>query len=145
MPKQILVVCVGNICRSPMAEALLGSLLDPAYGVSSAGIGALVGDPAHPMAVQLMQEQGLDISTHRGRQLDESLLQAADIVLPMEQQHARWIEERWPHARGRVFRFGHWDDTDIPDPYKRDEQVFRDVLELITTAAASWKQQLDRL
>src|SRR5690606_6892784 len=115
MFERILVVCVGNICRSPMAEALLREAL-PGRRVSSAGIGALVGEPADPLAVQLMRERGLDIGAHRGRQLDEPLLRENDVLLVMERGHREWIESRWPQARGRVYRWGHWSDFEVPDP-----------------------------
>ena len=66
MIRHILVVCVGNICRSPMAEALLRDALREQQDiiVESAGLGALVDHPASEYAVTLMRERGLDISRH---------------------------------------------------------------------------------
>lgn len=72
MIKTVLVVCVGNICRSPMAEGLLKRAL-PEANVASAGLGALVGQPADPYAVALMSGLGLDISGHRARQLSHGI------------------------------------------------------------------------
>ncbi|NNF67523.1 MAG: low molecular weight phosphotyrosine protein phosphatase, partial [Gammaproteobacteria bacterium] len=116
MAKKILVVCIGNICRSPMAAALLKEGLPENFEVSSAGIGALVGEPAHETSAELMNDLGLDIEDHVARQLDEQLLNSSDIVLTMEDKHTDWIENQWPHARGRVYRWGHWDEFDISDP-----------------------------
>ena len=69
MVRYLLVVCVGNICRSPMAAAMLKHQLGEQTDVTvgSAGLGALVGYPADDHAIALMQERGLDISDHRGR------------------------------------------------------------------------------
>lgn len=143
---RILVVCVGNICRSPMAAALLAEALsgkgEEARQVESAGIGALVGAPADPKAVELMEERGLGLAGHRGRQLDGELLRSHDLVLVMERGHQAWIESRWPEARGRVYRWGHWSDFEVPDPYKKDESAFREVLALIERGLAEWKEKL---
>ena len=83
MLNRVLVVCVGNICRSPMAEAMLRARLGrrPRFEVSSAGVGALVGHPADPFAMELMRERGLDIAAHRARQVTPELVAAHDLVL----------------------------------------------------------------
>lgn len=138
---RILVVCVGNICRSPMAEAVLRAHY-PDKTVQSAGIDALAGEPAHPTAIALMRERGLDLDGHRGRQLDERLLRGSDLVLVMERGHQKWIEAQWPHAKGRVFRWGHWSDFDVPDPYRRGEKEFREALALIDKGLEDWKERL---
>jgi len=142
MFEKILVVCVGNICRSPMGEALLSQALPDTSRVSSAGIGALVDEPADTKVLELMRERGLDMSMHRGRQLDEALLRANDLLLVMERGHQEWIESRWPQARGRVYRLGHWSNFDIPDPYRKDEAAFREVLALIERGIMEWKERL---
>jgi len=64
----ILTLCIGNICRSPLAQGLLAQQL-PGHTVWSAGLGALVGEPADPMSVQIAAEHGLDISAHRAQQV----------------------------------------------------------------------------
>jgi protein-tyrosine phosphatase len=76
MLNRILVVCIGNICRSPMAESLLAQRLSgrsPDIWVGSAGLAALVGRPADPIAQTLMQERGLAISDHRARQITHDI------------------------------------------------------------------------
>ncbi len=139
---RILVVCVGNICRSPMAEVLLADALGDTGRVSSAGIGALVGEPADAQAAMLMQERGHSLASHRGRQMSEALLREHDLVLVMERAHQAWMETRWPQARGRVFRWGHWLDIDVPDPYGKGEAAFRESLALIERGLATWKEKL---
>ena len=124
-----------------MAEALLKAQL-AAKHVCSAGIGALEGKPAHPTAVALMHERGLDLTSHRGRQLDETLVMQSDLVLVMEKGHLGWIEATWPHARGRVYRWGHWSDFDVPDPYRFGERESREALSLIDKGLEDWKVRL---
>ncbi len=145
MFNNILIVCVGNICRSPMAEALLKSTLSTrpnVYQVSSAGIGALVGHPADNKAKQLMIEKGIDISGHRADQLNEDMIRKADIILVMESAHKQAIEAKQPSAKGKVFRLGEWGDFDIPDPYQRDSIVFESVLRLIDLGVNQWLKKL---
>jgi len=128
----ILVVCVGNICRSPMAEAILASRLAPhGVKVSSAGIAALVGRPADPHAKALLAERGLDLSGHRARQLTPELVQGADLVLVMSTEQQRAVEQLAPAARGRVHRLGRFGGFDVPDPYRQDRAAFARALALI--------------
>ena len=141
MIDRILVICIGNVCRSPIAAAMLSAAL-PDKTVESAGTGALVDDPADPLAVQLMQERAIDLSSHRARQLDQSLLFKNDLLLVMDGEQRAWIEARWPHARGRVFRWGHWSGFDVADPYRRGEQAFRETLVQLDAGLRDWRNKL---
>ena len=148
MSYRILVVCIGNICRSPMAEALLRRDLQVSGSgaeVSSAGLGALVGHPADDIAQRLMERRDLDISGHRARQLDQQLIQQADLVLVMEQSHRRSVETQYPTARGKVFRLGEWSGLDVPDPYRQPEAAFEYALELIDKGVNDWVAKLKEL
>ena len=136
----VLVVCVGNICRSPMAEAILREALVDKSNilVSSAGVGALVGYPADDHAIALMTERGLDISGHRARQISSELINENDLILVLESGHKRVIDSNEPAARGKVYRIGEWEDQEIPDPYRQPRAAFEDALALIDRGVESW-------
>lgn len=144
MIRHILVVCVGNICRSPMAEALLKRDLreQDGFAVESAGLGALVGHPASEYSQELMVELGLDISEHRARQIHPDMVRDADLVLVMEAGHKRAIDDADPTARGKVYRLAEWQDRNIADPYRQSKAVFADVLEDIEEGVASWVKRI---
>jgi low molecular weight protein-tyrosine phosphatase len=142
----ILVVCVGNICRSPMAEALLEETLnnkaEKEYQLSSAGLQAMVGHKADAVAIELMLDKGLDISNHFARQLNQAMIIAADLILVMESEHKQVIETKEPSAKGRVFRLGEWGGFDIIDPYRRERKVFEQALQLIEIGVKEWAEKL---
>lgn len=144
MIRHILVVCVGNICRSPMAEALLRSALRGQDGITveSAGLGALVGHPAADFSIELMDEIGEDIRPHRARQIHPDMVRAADLVLVMESGHKRAIDEADPTARGKVHRLGEWQARDIDDPYRQPKEAFREALADIQDGVSSWAEKI---
>jgi protein-tyrosine phosphatase len=141
---RVLIVCVGNICRSPMAEGLLRARIRHRHGfeVSSAGVGALVGHPADPAAIELMAERGIDITGHRARQVTQEMLAAADLVLVMEKGHQDEVHRMSPHSRGKVHRIGRFGDFDVPDPYRRGREAFEDALALIERGVADFQKAM---
>ena len=137
----ILVVCVGNICRSPMAEALLKQRY-PDKAIDSAGVGALVGHPADPAALEIMTERQLDITNHMAKQIDEKLAKKADIIFTMSDGQTKWIEERWPFCRGKTFKLGHWMSKDIADPYKHEMSAFETAYQDIVESLEQWADKI---
>lgn len=146
MSNNILVVCVGNICRSPMGEALLKDALAHKqknnYSVSSAGLGALVGHAPDKIATELMLEKGIDISGYKATQIDHSLIKDAFLILVMEKGHKTALENKEPSAKGKVFRLGEWGKFDISDPYKKDRKVFEESLRLIEKGITEWVEKI---
>lgn len=138
--QRILLVCVGNICRSPTAEYLLRHRLgDASLHISSAGLGALEDHPMDATAASLLLEHGIDASGHRGRQLSTSMLRDADLVLVMEREHAARITRLAPEASGKVLLLGKWlGEKEIPDPYRQSRPAFEHVYGLIDQAVARW-------
>jgi protein-tyrosine-phosphatase len=99
----VLVVCTGNSCRSPMAQRMLAGMLEgtPAF-VYSAGTDAPVGSPATVQAVVVMREAGLDLTRHRAQQLVPAMVEAADLVLVMDDYHRQRVVDLVPDAAGRT-------------------------------------------
>jgi protein-tyrosine phosphatase len=143
--KSILIVCSGNICRSPIAEALLRHRLDGRTPVASAGITALVGHPADPIAVELCREAGLDITGHRAQQATAPLLNDHDLILTLSQDHSDWIHRFHPQLRGRTHKLLRWrDNEDVIDPYRQPRAVFERAYEDIDAGVADWVSRLKR-
>lgn len=144
MFNRIAVVCTGNICRSPMAEGLLKQRLHARrIDVCSAGISALVGYPADPLAVEVAADHGLDISAHRAQQASLPLLSAMDLVLTLDQGHSDWINARYPQLRGRVHKLLKWrDDADVADPYRLPKAAFEQAWLDIDAGIGDWLKKL---
>lgn len=137
----ILVVCVGNICRSPMAEALLKQRY-PRKNIDSAGVGALVGHSADAAALEIIAKQKIDITSHVAKQIDENLAKTADIIFTMSDGQTKWIEERWPFCRGKTFKLGHWTNKDIADPYKHEMSAFETAYQDIVDSLEQWADKI---
>ena len=137
----ILVVCVGNICRSPIAEALLKEQY-PSKHIDSAGLGALVGNPVDPNSQEVMDPFNIDMSDHVAKQINEQLVMTADLIFTMSEGQTKWIEERWPHCRGKTFKIGHWNNKDIADPYQHDISLFEAARKDIVESLEPWIEKL---
>ena len=111
--------------------------------VSSAGLGALVDYPAAEYAEVLITERGLDISTHKARQLTPDLVHASDLILVMESGHKRAIDEEDPSACGKVYRICEWQDKDIPDPFRQPREAFEAALRLIDQGVQDWAERIN--
>ncbi len=155
--RRILVLCEGNHCRSPLAEALLRNALGPTIEVRSAGLGALVAQPAHEETRRLAAELGLDLEAHRGRQLSTALIREADLILVMDQAQKEACESLTPSARGRVFLLGHWlapkgqgtnarnieiEGQEIADPIQGGPGAHRQACDHIQGAIQTWLPRL---
>jgi len=140
--KNILVVCTGNICRSPTGEYLLKKELGPEFNVMSAGLGALVDHPAHEIAQKIGMEHGVDMSAHRARQINLDILKWADLVLVMENGHKQELISRYPWLEGKVFRYGEPQRVDVPDPYRRPENAYVLAWNYISKLTPYWVEKI---
>jgi len=138
------MVCEGNICRSPIAAALLGRDM-PDVGVTSAGTRALVGRGADPVAVQLMDDRGLNIRSHVSTLLTPEQVRNAHLVLTMTRVQRELIETKYSYARGKTYRLGDHDDLDVVDPYQRGPFIFELAMAQIEQGVSRWLDTIARL
>ncbi|OYU20403.1 MAG: phosphotyrosine protein phosphatase [Rhodobacteraceae bacterium PARR1] len=138
----VLVVCVGNICRSPLGErALLARL--PHLSVTSAGLGALEGAEADPDAARAAAELGISLDNHRARQWTADIGAAQDLILVMEPEQRSSIAKAHPELSGKTFLLSQWSGGNaINDPYKRSVEMHRAVAKEIIAAADAWAVRL---
>ncbi len=125
---RVLFVCVGNICRSPMAEVMIGARL-PAIRAESAGISALEGWQASDEAITAMRERNLDLTAHRARSVRDLDLNAFDLVVAMTPTVAARLRDVWGVPSDRLI------ELDVDDPYGADVDSYR-------RAAAEIERQL---
>ncbi|HFP9247334.1 TPA: protein tyrosine phosphatase [Raoultella ornithinolytica] len=139
----ILVVCTGNICRSPIGERLLREAF-PDKRIDSAGTSALVNHVADENAIKIAALNNLSLEGHKGKQFTSSLGRKYDLILVMERFHVECIGRIAPEARGKTMLLGHWlGDREIPDPYRKSEEAFASVFTIIQQSAQTWINKLD--
>lgn len=146
MIKHVLVVCTGNICRSPIAEALFSkALAGSSITVGSAGIAALVGYGADPLSKDVSQEHGLDLSGHVARQVTRGMLMESDLILTLDNEHQNWIKQRFPEFFGRAHKLGRWQgNRDIADPYRQPKAAFDTAYREIEQDVNKWLERLQK-
>lgn len=127
----ILFVCTGNTCRSPIAEALMKEMakekgLD--IKVKSAGIYALDGQEASEEAIRVMQEEGIDISGHRANILYRNLVEDADLILTMSRSHKQQLLSKYGFLKGKIFtlkEYAYSKEEDVEDPFGRGIEAYK--------------------
>ena len=142
MFKSVLVVCTGNICRSPVGERALLALC-PQLTVTSAGIGALVGKAVDKDAASIARAHGVNVDGHAARQITPEILAEHDLVLVMGPEHRQYITTNIPQASGKTMFFDKWERNEgIADPYRQSIEFHELIYREIDIAAKSWAKRL---
>lgn len=138
---KILMVCLGNICRSPLAEGILKDKLKKTnlkIEVDSAGTGAWhMGDPPDRRSIEVAQTQGIDISHQKARKIRSVDIDYFDLLLVMDEQNKKDVLKycHTPSERAKVKKIMNYanSDEDVPDPYY-GEFGFKNVFKLLDQA-----------
>ena len=123
--RSFVFVCFGNIIRSPMCEALMNRAVgefSDSITVTSAGLNATPGRPAHPWAITAAREFGISLENHRARLLTSEMVDQADAIFAMDFQNRVQLLSRWARSRNKVFMLSayagkEYRAVEIPDPY----------------------------
>ena len=142
--KRLLTVCIGNICRSPMAQVAFQQAL-PEHTVWSAGLAALVGQGADPLARQIAAEHGLDLGVHRAQQVSAWMCQQVELILVMDAEQKVQLEQIFPQVRGKLFRLGHYGGFEVADPYRGPREAFDLAWNAISQGVADWAPRIRQL
>jgi protein-tyrosine phosphatase len=144
---RVLMVCLGNICRSPTAEVVLRAKLESAglgeqVVVDSAGTGNWhVGSPPDPRSQRHAAKRGYDLSALRGRQVAEDDFHRFDLILAMDEDNLADLQRLAPESASRA-ELRLFAGTQVPDPYTGGPTGFEQVLDLVEAASDAWVKNL---
>jgi len=144
--RRVLVICHGNICRSPFAGRLLAART-PDLEVRSAGLEAVEGRPAEDAALRAALAFGVDLAGHSAHRMNAEDAAWADLILGMEGHHIAGVERAWPIGKGKTFSLGDFLERPphrIDDPWGREDAFFQLTFDRIGRATDRLAERLRR-
>jgi len=143
-PRSFLFICMGNICRSPFAEAAARRYFPDTHGMTFRSAGIIVNHPREspPETLDAAKTFGIDLSGHRSKKVDDDLVIASDMVFAMETWHFRSLRRNFPRHREKIFLLAPFESSppvkhnlrdvlNIQDPYGRELKDFISCFERI--------------
>lgn len=148
MPQRVLMVCLGNICRSPLAEGIFREIAGADFEVDSAGTaGYHIGNPPDPRSIAIARQNQIDISSQRCRQFEVSDFLEFDYIFAMDHSNYSNIIALARNAEDEskvtlLLEAGNAGELEVPDPYYGGEQGFAEVYDLIYKACLNIYENL---
>jgi protein-tyrosine phosphatase len=153
---EIVIVCTGNTCRSPLAEMLLKKKMATACGIPigqlpqhgilicSAGITANNGSPAAEQAINVLGKQDLDLTNHSSQPLSYALANSADLILTLSNSHQRTIVHEWPEFTDKTSLLAN-DGTSVNDPIGGSYEIYQQCANQIDTHLDKQRSRINNL
>ncbi|MEO6847499.1 MAG: serine hydroxymethyltransferase [Chthoniobacterales bacterium] len=146
--KTVLFICTGNVCRSPMAEAIFKKMVRGRSGmkVLSAGVSAFPGQPASPDAVTVLREEGIDLSAFRSQPVTEELVEDATWIFVMTNEHRRLLELYFPEIEEKIHLIREFEsgEKDVPDPIGMGRATYLECKQTLKSALKKVLEYIDK-
>ncbi|POF32661.1 low molecular weight protein-tyrosine-phosphatase [Roseibium marinum] len=150
VPRSVLFVCLGNICRSPLAEGVFRSLVGEAglserFTIDSAGTGAWhIGNPPDPRSIDIAAKYGIDLSAQRARQVVPADFTRFDTILAMDADNLSTLRSGTSSGTARIRLLLGDPPMDVPDPYFGGPDGFEHVYRLVRSGCEQFLDTFDR-
>jgi protein-tyrosine phosphatase len=99
----------------------------------------MVGHHADEKATHCMDQFNIDMRPHIARQITAEMIKKSDLILVMSNNQKKHLEQTWSFAKGKVFRLGHWQNQNVPDPYQHDQAFFDETCRNIQKYVSDWQ------